>query len=171
MVFWFIPTFLSGRKKWFSDLYRPSCRDGRNDFLIYTDLPVGTEEMVFWFIPTFLSGRKKWFSDLYRPPCRDGRNGFLIYTDFPVVFVMMLSVYQTVCVAASVNGDQWMNEWAECVWCWWRSVKNCSEMWQRAGNTKFNTQNEKWISIHSNIPQPYDRSSANSRESSSQGAI
>jgi hypothetical protein len=51
VVHWFLredrTAFLSGRKKWFSDLYRPSCRDGKNGFLIYTDLPVGTEEMVF----------------------------------------------------------------------------------------------------------------------------
>jgi hypothetical protein len=37
------------------------------------------------------------------PSCRAGRNGFLIYTYLPVVYVMMLSVYHTVCVAASVT--------------------------------------------------------------------
>jgi len=116
-------------------------------------------------------GRNGFFGRIETPSCRDGRNGFLIYTDLPVVIVMMLSVYQTVCLAASVNRDHWMKEWADCVWCSWRLINYCYGMWQRAGNMKFNTQNEKWVSIHLYIPQSYDISNAKSREISSQSAI
>jgi hypothetical protein len=45
-----------------------------------------------------------------QPSCCAGRNGSLIYTDLPVVYVMMLSVYQTICVAASVTViSDWRN--------------------------------------------------------------